>query len=72
MQISTPAKPLPDSIADEAALEELLSRPTPYVIDALAKIDGDLLILGVAGKMGRRRQRRHGTFSSCAEVHQSS
>lgn len=43
---------LPDRIADEAALDELLSRPTPYVIDALAKMDGDILILGVAGKMG--------------------
>src|SRR5687768_11137380 len=30
----------------------MLSRPTPCIIDALAKIDGDILILGVAGKMG--------------------
>ena len=43
---------LPDRIENEEALEELLSRPTPYVIDALSKIDGDILILGVAGKMG--------------------
>src|SRR5580765_1521102 len=33
-------------------LEELLSRPTDYTIEALRKLDGDLLILGVAGKMG--------------------
>jgi hypothetical protein len=33
-------------------LEEALSRPTDYCIDALRKLDGDLLILGVAGKMG--------------------
>lgn len=52
MQTSARSNPLPDSIVDEAALEELLSRPTPYLIDALAKVDGDLLILGVAGKMG--------------------
>lgn len=33
-------------------LEERLSTPTPHAIDVLAKLDGDLLILGVAGKMG--------------------
>jgi len=38
--------------ADEAALEERLSRPTPGVLDTLSRLDGDFLILGVAGKMG--------------------
>lgn len=33
-------------------LETLLSEPTPLAIATLAKLDGDLLILGVAGKMG--------------------
>ncbi|MAG57323.1 MAG: epimerase [Planctomycetes bacterium] len=33
-------------------LEELLSRPTPGVIDALASLRGDLVILGAGGKMG--------------------
>jgi hypothetical protein len=33
-------------------LEELLSRPTPEVVAAMARLDGDLLILGVGGKMG--------------------
>ena len=32
--------------------DELLSRPTDYVVDALKRIDGDILVLGVAGKMG--------------------
>src|SRR5205823_12516828 len=36
----------------EAHLEELLSEPPPYVVDALGKLVGDLLILGVSGKMG--------------------
>jgi len=36
----------------EAELEELLSEPTPEVVAALARIDGDIIILGVAGKMG--------------------
>ncbi len=33
-------------------LEEMLSEPTQGVIDALGRIDGDILILGVGGKMG--------------------
>lgn len=36
----------------ETALEELLSRPTPGVLSALEKLPGDIIILGVAGKMG--------------------
>lgn len=37
---------------DEAALEELLSRPTPGAVQTLEKLSGDLIISGVAGKMG--------------------
>jgi nucleoside-diphosphate-sugar epimerase len=33
-------------------LEARLSEPTPEVIEALGRLDGDLLLLGVAGKMG--------------------
>jgi hypothetical protein len=33
-------------------LEDLLSEPTPSVISTLAKLNGDIIILGVAGKMG--------------------
>lgn len=40
------------TIRDESHLEELLSEPTPAVIDALRPIDGNLVILGVGGKMG--------------------
>ena len=43
---------LPDRIESEEQLDELLSRPTAYVIDALKQTTGDILILGVAGKMG--------------------
>ena len=43
---------LPDTIADIAALDELLCRPSQPLIDDLAKVDGDVMILGVAGKMG--------------------
>src|SRR5712692_6876585 len=43
---------LPDTIADIAALDELLCRPSQALIDDLAKVEGDIMILGVAGKMG--------------------
>ena len=43
---------LPETIPDIAALDELLCRPSQALIDDLTKIDGDIMILGVAGKMG--------------------
>jgi nucleoside-diphosphate-sugar epimerase len=43
---------LPERIADVAALEALLSEPTPRVIESLARLDGDIVVLGAAGKMG--------------------
>jgi nucleoside-diphosphate-sugar epimerase len=43
---------LPDTIADIDALDELLCRPSQALIDDLRKVDGDIMVLGVAGKMG--------------------
>jgi nucleoside-diphosphate-sugar epimerase len=43
---------LPAHIESVAQLEELLSRPSPAVLEAFGAIPGDMLILGVAGKMG--------------------
>jgi hypothetical protein len=43
---------LPKTISDIAALEDLLCRPSQALIDDLSKVDGDIMILGVAGKMG--------------------
>jgi hypothetical protein len=43
---------LPKTIPDIAALDELLCRPSQALIDDLGKVDGDIMILGVAGKMG--------------------
>lgn len=42
----------PDRIASTEKLDDLLSTPTPGIIDALARLPGDILILGVGGKMG--------------------
>jgi nucleoside-diphosphate-sugar epimerase len=43
---------LPETISDLAALDDLLCRPSQALIDDLGKVDGDIMILGVAGKMG--------------------
>ena len=42
----------PEFFADESALEEALSRPTAELIELMSRLDGDLLFLGVSGKMG--------------------
>lgn len=42
----------PERIEDVETLEEMLSRPARVVGDALARAPGDILILGVGGKMG--------------------
>jgi nucleoside-diphosphate-sugar epimerase len=42
----------PDRIETEEQLEEVLSRPSLALVESLSRLDGDLLILGVAGKMG--------------------
>lgn len=42
----------PDSFADEQALENYLATPSRDLIRDLAGLDGDLMILGVGGKMG--------------------
>jgi nucleoside-diphosphate-sugar epimerase len=42
----------PHRIASPEILDDLLSEPTPGVIETLGRLDGDLLILGVGGKMG--------------------
>ena len=39
----------PSSFADEEALEDFMTLPTQALIDDLARIEGDILILGVGG-----------------------
>jgi nucleoside-diphosphate-sugar epimerase len=41
-----------DAIADVVQLEDLLSEPTEAAVRALAELPGDLVVLGVGGKMG--------------------
>jgi nucleoside-diphosphate-sugar epimerase len=42
----------PVSIRDVAHLDELLSEPSEAAIDAIRRAGGDVIVLGVAGKMG--------------------
>jgi nucleoside-diphosphate-sugar epimerase len=49
---NTPQSDLPRFIEDEASLDEVLSRPGPGLVQAMHELDGDIMILGVGGKMG--------------------
>jgi nucleoside-diphosphate-sugar epimerase len=42
----------PDTIDNEHQLEELLSRPTAEVVDLFKNLEGDIILLGIAGKIG--------------------
>ena len=41
-----------DTIQDLEQLEDRLSEPTPEVVETLQRLEGDLIVLGIAGKMG--------------------
>jgi nucleoside-diphosphate-sugar epimerase len=43
---------LPERFADVAALEDFMSAPSPALAADLARAPGDILVLGVGGKMG--------------------
>ena len=42
----------PEVVKTESALEELLSRPYPELVELMRRLEGDVAILGIAGKMG--------------------
>jgi nucleoside-diphosphate-sugar epimerase len=43
---------LPERLADVAALEDLMTEPAPALVADLARAPGDIIVLGVGGKMG--------------------
>lgn len=43
---------IPKSFSDLDAVEEFMTHPDPALVEDLAALDGDILILGVGGKMG--------------------
>jgi nucleoside-diphosphate-sugar epimerase len=44
--------PLPARFEDVEHLEAVMTEPTPGLVADLARVDGDILVLGVGGKMG--------------------
>jgi nucleoside-diphosphate-sugar epimerase len=58
----------PSRIETVAELDELLSEPTAQAVDAFGKLDGDLMLLGVAGKMGPTLARMARIASERADV----
>ena len=42
----------PEHIANTVELEEILAIPNAELIEMMARLDGDIMILGIAGKMG--------------------
>src|SRR5882672_12318600 len=51
-RVSSPDPNSFETIADVEQLEDLLSAPTQAVVESMRKLKGDVLILGVGGKMG--------------------
>ncbi len=43
---------MPEKILNETELENFLAVPAPGLIEMMKRLDGDIMILGVAGKMG--------------------
>ena len=46
------SQPLPDSLDTVEALEDVLSCPQAGLVEALSRLEGDILILGAGGKVG--------------------
>lgn len=59
---------IPSAIADVAHLEDLLSEPSPASVESMRRLDGDIIILGVAGKMGPTLARMARRASAAAGV----
>ena len=57
---------MPNLIQSEAELEDLLSAPSPEDISFFRKVEGDLIILGVGGKIGPCLARRAGRAAQAA------
>jgi nucleoside-diphosphate-sugar epimerase len=51
-RMTPPPAALPDHFRDVAQLEDVMTTPSPALVDELAALSGDLIILGVGGKIG--------------------
>ena len=59
---------LPEVIRDVEQLDDLLSEPTEAVVQTMGRLEGDLIVLGVAGKMGPTLARMARRASDAAGV----
>jgi hypothetical protein len=50
--VTVPTAPWPDRFADEDALEDFMTLPSPALAAELTAVPGDVMLLGVGGKMG--------------------
>ena len=57
-----------DAIETIDLLEDLLSEPTAGAIDTLGRLEGDVIVLGVGGKMGPTLARMARRASDAAGV----
>jgi hypothetical protein len=62
---------LPDTIPDIDTLETLLSEPPASLVETMKTLEGDVVILGVAGKMGPTLARMAKRASDLAAPHGS-
>jgi len=60
---------LPSEIATAEELDDLLSRPSEALIEMIARLDGDIMILGAGGKMGPTLARMASRAIERARVH---
>lgn len=60
--------PRVERIADVEELEDLLSRPTPAVIETMRRLEGDIAFLGAGGKIGPTLARMARRASDAAGV----
>jgi nucleoside-diphosphate-sugar epimerase len=58
----------PAAIADDSVLDDLLSTPSAAAIEAMRDLEGDIIVLGVAGKMGPTLARMARRASDAAGV----
>lgn len=58
----------PSAIETESQLEDLLSEPTDEVVETMGRVEGDIVFLGVAGKMGPTMARMARRGSEAAGV----
>ena len=56
--MTTSTAPLPARFRDIDHLEEVMTTPAPALVEDMNRLDGDMILLGVGGKIGPTLARR--------------